>query len=99
MFISFEPIENSRGTLYPFKDTEFEIILTNELSNKWQQIADIYEIRNMNVAKNLFLFIKDRSTKYKDFYYSIGEFYLSILEQEPLLAKYKEEIEKYLLLE
>lgn len=89
MFIFFKQIGNS----YLLKDTEFEEIL-DEHNISWYSISQLYEKRNLNVARNLILFIK--SMYGND---SISEYIDRIIKFDIRLLKFKDEFEKYLILE
>jgi hypothetical protein len=97
MFLSYN---NIGYQLIEIIDTDFSIILKNTTENYiFNAIAEYYESKNLNVAKNIARFLIYKTT---DKYINNIEYWKNSYSKEPLYTKYKKEIEteidKYLIL-
>jgi hypothetical protein len=61
-------------------------------------IINCYSKRNLNVPKNLLLYFISNEKQYGSKYYSIQQQINICMKYQPPFPKYKEEVEKYLLL-
>jgi hypothetical protein len=88
--------------LYKITDTNFEeeVVVLSSNGNVSEVIAliQVYEQKNLNVAKNLLLYFRQLEGKHKGILrYPLRERLLDFLTSNPNF-KYKETVENYLLL-
>jgi hypothetical protein len=105
-YLEFNSKTNLYSDLYKIIDDDFEEEIMGERPGNSPArfgggegaIINCYSKRNLNVPKNLFLFFMFNEKQYGSIYYNIQQQISYCMKNKPLFPKYKEDVEKYLLL-
>jgi hypothetical protein len=91
----FKSLEWRSGYWKIIDDDFVEIIQDEDIFIRWSFAAliKVYEDKNLNVAKNIFLYFKSVNSNYWSIQNQINNF---AIKEPELYLKYKDEIEKYL---
>ena len=97
MFINYKWIINGSKIFLQITDTDFVELYEGSFSNLWDSITETYENKHLNVAANLVLVIKYWCKINGDNRITIYE-YIVNTNYNLLCYKYKEDIDKYMVL-